>query len=90
MSHLPPPHWALRVCPGCGRDVALLKHDLTCPGHDPRTRVAVAWICGDCDQVLGLVGLFTSWPEAFSAHNRELDEHGPRYITTERCRCGIK
>ena len=51
-----------------GRAVSLAIHELTCPPCDTRTRVAVACICDPCDLVLELLGLFTSWDAAISAH----------------------
>lgn len=76
-SNAPP--WAFEPCPGCGRPLPLAIHELTCPCFDPRTRVAVAWICEDCDMILG-VGLFTSWLDAISARQRLLDDRGLRYV----------
>lgn len=78
-----PPPWAYEHCPGCGCDVPLQKHDLSCPRYDPRTRVAVAWICDQCDHVLDLVGLFTDWPAAISACQRELDLRQACYFNND-------
>ena len=74
------PPWTFQRCPGCGRAVPLAAHELTCPRYDTRTRVAVAWICDHCDLVLDLLGLFTSWEAAISAHQRELDNRALRYF----------
>jgi hypothetical protein len=41
----------------------------------------VAWICDHCDLVVGLVGLFTSWTAAISAHQRELDRQGGHHLS---------
>jgi|SRR5262245_11968408 len=76
-----PPAWAFELCLGCGRAVPLATHELTCPCFDPRTRIAVAWICDHCDAVLDLVGLFTSWSAAFAARQDELDHRLARYLT---------
>jgi hypothetical protein len=92
--------WAFELCPGCGRNVPLATHDLTCWQYDLRTRVAVAWICDDCDLVVGVVGLFTAWDAAISARQRELDDRAGSYfsaasrlqsesITIDRCRNAI-
>jgi hypothetical protein len=78
-----PPPWAYEVCPGCGCDVSLQKHDLTCWRFDPHTRVAVAWICERCDQVLDIIGLYTSWAAAISACQQELDHRQARYFGLE-------
>lgn len=69
---------------------------LTCPCFDHRIRIAVAWICDDCDLIVDVVGLFTTWHDAVSARQRALDERGARHlhyspsnvpsITNERCR----
>jgi hypothetical protein len=74
------PPWSFQPCSGCGRAVPLAAHDLTCHFFDIRTRVAVAWICDDCDMVLDLLGLFTSWETATSAYYRELDDRAARYF----------
>ena len=74
------PHWAFQRCPACGRAVPLAAHELTCPRYDTRTRVAVASICDHCDLVLDLLGLFTSWDAAISAHQHELDDRALRYF----------
>jgi hypothetical protein len=75
-----PPAWAFEVCLGCGRTVPLAAHELTCPCFDPRTRIAVAWICDHCDIVLDLVGLFTSWSAAIAARQDELDRRLARHL----------
>ena len=75
-----PPPYAFELCPSCGRDVVLATHDLSCLQHDPRIRVAVAWICDDCNLVLGIVGLFTSWTAAIHAHQDELDQRAATYF----------
>ena len=75
-----PPPWSFQPCSGCGRAVPLGRHDLTCPHFDIRTRVTVAWICDQCDLVLDLLGLFTSWEAATCAYYRELDDRAPRYF----------
>jgi len=75
-----PPPWTFQLCSGCGRAVPLAMHELTCPSFDTRTRVAVACICDHCDLVLYLLGLFTSWDTAISAHQRELDARTLRYF----------
>ena len=76
-----PPPWAFELCLGCGRAVPLVAHELTCPCFDSRTRIAVAWICDDCDMVVDLVGLFTSWSAAIAARQGELDDRAARYLT---------
>jgi hypothetical protein len=66
------PPGAFELCPGFGGAIPLAIHELTCPCFDLRTRVAVAWICDNCDLLVGLVGgLFTSWPDAISARQRK-------------------
>ena len=42
--------------------------------------MVVACICDHCDLVLDLLGLFTSWDAAISAHQRELDDRTLRYF----------
>ena len=76
-----PPPWSLKTCPNCGWFVSLATHDLSCPCFDTRTRVAVGWICDDCDLVIGLVGLFTTWAAAISARQLELDVRAARYFS---------
>jgi hypothetical protein len=76
-----PPPWVFELCLGCGGAIPLATHELTCPCFDLRTRVAVAWICDNCDLFVGLVGLFTSWPDAISARQRELDHRAARYFS---------
>ena len=89
LTNLPP--WAFVPCPGCGRLLALAIHELTCPCFDPRTRLAVAWICDDCDEIVGMVGLFTAWSEAISARQVELDGRAASHLSsclgTERTTC---
>ncbi len=49
----------------------------------------MAWICEDCDIIVGMVGLFTSWPDAISAGQRALDDRylgGASNIFTADCR----
>jgi ABC-type branched-subunit amino acid transport system ATPase component len=75
------PPWAFEPCPGCGRPLALATHELTCPCFDHRTRVAVAWICDDCDLIFGAVGLFTTWSDAISARQRELDDRASLHLS---------
>ena len=75
-----PPPWTLEPCPDCGRPLPLDTYELTCPCFDSRTRIAVAWICDDCDLIVGVVGLFTTWHDAISARQRLLDERGARYL----------
>src|SRR5262245_28971134 len=75
-----PPPWAFELCLGCGRAVYLAAHELTCPCFDPRTRIAVAWICDHCDAVVDIVGLFTSWSAAIAARQDELDARAARYL----------
>ena len=75
-----PPPWAFELCLGCGRAVALAAHELTCPCFDPRTRIAVAWICDHCDLIVGMVGLFTTWLDAITARQCELDHRAYRYF----------
>src|SRR2546428_9529361 len=48
---------------------------------DLRTRVVVAWICDNCDIVVGLVGLFTSWLDAISARQHKLDDRAASYFS---------
>jgi len=76
-----PPPWAFEVCIACGRGIPLATHELTCPCFDLRTRVAVAWICDNCDIVVGLVGLFTSWLDAISARQHKLDDRAASYFS---------
>lgn len=75
-----PPPWAFELCLGCGRAISLAAHELTCFCFDPRTRIAVAWICDDCDTIVDLVGLFTSWSAAIAARQAELDVRAARYL----------
>ena len=77
----PPP---ARPCPRCGTQVLLSKHDLSCPcqRHYPDSRIVVGWICEDCNLVLELVGLFTSWADAISSFEQEVRRQrfrGPRF-----------
>ncbi len=72
LSDTPP--WAFEPCTGCGRPLPLATHELTCPCFDPRTRIAVGWICDGCNLIVGMVGLFTTWVDAISARQRELDD----------------
>lgn len=67
----PPP---VKACPRCRTRVFLTRHDLSCHCHHqyPSYRIAVGWICEDCDLVIDLVGLFTSWPDATSSFQQEL------------------
>ena len=81
-----PPPWAFEPCPGCRQPLSLDTHELTCPCFDHRTRVAVAWICDDCDLIVGMVGLFTTWSEAFSARQAELDGRAARCRTRTHLR----
>jgi phage terminase large subunit GpA-like protein len=74
------PPWASEPCPACRRSVVLGMHELSCPCSDHRTRVAVAWICDHCDLVVDLVGLFTSWAAALSAHQHELDGRAGHHL----------
>ena len=74
------PLWGLEPCTACGRQIPLTAYELTCPCFDPRTRILVAWICEDCDAVLGTVGLFTSWSDAISTGQRALDDRVGRYV----------
>jgi len=71
------PLWGYEPCTTCGRQVPLTTYELTCPCFDPRTRILVAWICEDCDIIVGMVGLFTSWSDAISAGQSALDD---RYL----------
>ena len=41
----------------------------------------MAWICEDCDMILGLVDLFTTWSDAVSARQRELDDRASRHLS---------
>jgi hypothetical protein len=75
-----PPPWAFEPCLGCGRAVPLAAHELTCPCFDPRTRIAVAWICDHCDLVVDIVGLFTSWSAAITGRQDELDARAARLL----------
>jgi len=77
------PPWSFQPCSGCGRPVPLAAHDLTCHFFDIRTRVAVAWICCECQGVLDLLGLFTSWDAAICAHQGELDDRALRYFNQD-------
>ena len=74
------PPWAFEPCPGCRRPLPLATHELTCPCFDPRTRIAVAWICDDCDVIAGVVSLFTTWLDALAAHQRALDDRALRHL----------
>jgi hypothetical protein len=81
MTHLDDaPPWAFELCPGCGRPLPLGTQEFTCPCFDHRTRVAVAWICDDCDLIVGMVGLFTTWLDAITARQRELDDRAHRCL----------
>jgi len=87
------PLWGFLPCTTCGRQVPLTTYELTCPCFDPRTRILVAWICEDCDVIVGTVGLFTSWSDAISAGQRALDDRTLGYlgdtsniVTTDRRR----
>jgi hypothetical protein len=87
------PLWGFEPCKTCGRQVPLTAYELTCPCFDPRTRILVAWICEDCDVIVGMVGLFTSWSDAISAGQTTLDDRAGGYfgnasniVTTDRCR----
>lgn len=96
------PLWGFQPCTTCGRQVPLTTYELTCPCFDPRTRILVAWICEDCDVIVAMVGLFTSWSDAISAGQRALDDrylggvsnivttHRRRNVTTESRRNNTK
>jgi hypothetical protein len=86
------PLWGYEPCTTCGRQVPLTTYELTCPCFDPRTRVLVAWICEDCDIIVGLVGLFTSWSAAISAGQSALDDRylgAASTIITADCRRNV-
>jgi hypothetical protein len=68
---------AFAVLPSAQRSAGLVQ---ACPQHDPRIRVAVAWICDDCNLVLGMVGLFTSWTAATYARQDEWDQRAAAYF----------
>ena len=40
----------------------------------------MAWICEDCDIIVGMVGLSTSWSDAISTGQRVLDDRAVRYL----------
>jgi hypothetical protein len=87
------PLWGFEPCTTCARQVPLTAYELTCPCFDPRTRILLAWICEDCDVIVGLVGLFTSWSDAISAGQTALDGRAGAHlgndsniVTTDRCR----
>ena len=89
------PLWGFQPCTTCRRQLPLTTYELTCPCFDPRTRILVAWICEDCDVIVGVVGLFTSWSDAISAGQRALDDRALGYsgdtanIVTYDCRRNV-
>ena len=86
------PLWGFELCATCGRQLPLTAYELTCPCSDPRTRILVAWICEDCDVIVGTVGLFTSWSDAISAGQHALDDRylgGASNIVTTVCRRNV-